>query len=356
MARGRLRRATDEIGEVTAPEATAPEAAAPARVALQKSVGRAVLSLDELGVLIGLGVMVAVVSSFHSAFLSVPSLQNLAQQVPLYGVMALGMVFLLSMREIDLSVGSIYGVSIVETALLMQSGWNPWLAAVIGILIGLGLGAVNGLLANLIQIPTIIVTLGTLSAFRGLALILSSGRSIGELPRDSSFFTVLGGNFLQLPVAFWVFVAVTAVLALVYHRTRYGYVIRAIGSNPSAARLAGVRIGYARFVTLVLMGGLAGLAGLLTLAFYQSADSSLGTGYELLVIASAIIGGTGLAGGRGSVVGAFLGAFMLGVISSALVQFRVSANWTGFVTGVVIIAAVGLDYVIRRRKAPTRRG
>ena len=119
-----------------------------------------------------------------------------------------------------------------------------------------------------------------------------------------------------------------------------------------AARLSGVRIPLVRQATLMLQGALCGIAGLLTLAFFQSADSTLGTGYELLVIASAIIGGTGLAGGRGTVVGAFLGALVLGVISSGLVQFGVPANWSTFVTGVVIITAVALDYFIRRRRAP----
>jgi ribose transport system permease protein len=261
-------------------------------------------------------------------------------------------VFLLAMREIDLSVGAIYGVTIVAAALLMQSGIDPWLAALAGFVIGIALGGVNAVLANLLQIPTIIVTLGTLSVFRGLALVLSNGRSIGDLPREHAFFTILGDQLFGIPVAFWVFLSLTILLHVVLQSTRYGYLVRAIGSNEQAARLSGIRIPLVRQATLMLQGALCGIAGLLTLAFFQSADSTLGTGYELLVIASAIIGGTGLAGGRGTVVGAFFGALVLGVISSGLVQFGVAANWSTFVTGVVIIAAVALDYFIRRRRSP----
>jgi ribose transport system permease protein len=282
-------------------------------------------------------------------FLTPSSIANLTQQVPLYGVMALGMVFLLSMREIDLSVGAIFGVCIVSAAVLMQKGLDPWLAAGVGVGVGVLLGFVNGILANGLRIPTIIVTLGTLSMFRGVALILTDGRSIGNLPRENSFFTILGGSALGLPVAFWVFVVLTVVLTVVYRSSRFGLVVRAIGSNPRAAELSGIRLGRTRLAALMLMGSLCGIAGMLTLAFFQSGDSSLGTGYELLVIASAVIGGTGLSGGRGTVPGAFLGALVLGVISSGLLQFGITANWTTFATGAVIIGAVALDYFVRRR-------
>jgi ribose transport system permease protein len=332
-----------------------PDSAAPGMVPPRNALRRAVrriTRMDEFGVLAALTVMLLVIGLLRPRFVSPDSFVNLTQQVSLFGIMALGMVFLLAMREIDLSVGAIYGVTIVAAALLMQSGIDPWLAALAGFVIGIALGGVNAVLANLLQIPTIIVTLGTLSVFRGLALVLSNGRSIGDLPREHAFFTILGDQLFGIPVAFWVFLSLTILLHVVLQSTRYGYLVRAIGSNEQAARLSGIRIPLVRQATLMLQGALCGIAGLLTLAFFQSADSTLGTGYELLVIASAIIGGTGLAGGRGTVVGAFFGALVLGVISSGLVQFGVAANWSTFVTGVVIIAAVALDYFIRRRRSP----
>jgi ribose transport system permease protein len=322
----------------------------PASRATVLSVLRRATRFEEFGVLLVLILMIVVIGVLRPNFLTPSSIANLTQQVPLYGVMALGMVFLLSMREIDLSVGAIFGVCIVTAALLMQGGMDPWLSAAIGVGTGCVLGLVNGVLANVLQIPTIIVTLGTLSAFRGIALVISDGRSIGRLPRDSSFFQVLGGQWLGLPVAFWVFAALTVILTIVFRSSRFGLVVRAIGSNGRAAELSGIRIARTRLTALVLMGALCGVAGMLTLAFFQSGDSSLGTGYELLVIASAVIGGTGLSGGRGSVPGAFLGAIVLGVISSGLLQFGITANWTTFATGTVIVAAVALDYFVRRRR------
>jgi ribose transport system permease protein len=263
------------------------------------------------------------------------------------------MVFLLSMREIDLSVGSIYAVVIMECAILMSDGHNPWLVAAIGLVIGMGLGAANGILANLFGLPALIITIGTLSMYRGLTLILSDNRYISGLPRDHAFFTFFGGVYYRVPASVWAFGILAAVLTVLFRSTRYGFVVRAIGSNEDAARLSGIPISRIRVVTLTLSGLLSAISGLLTLAYFQSADPNLGAGYELLVIAAAVIGGTSLAGGSGTVLGAVLGALLISVISSGLIQFGVSANWSSFVTGAVIIGAVGLDALIRRRRRMT---
>jgi ribose transport system permease protein len=262
--------------------------------------------------------------------------------------MALGMVFLLAMREIDLSVGAIYGVSVISAALLMRDGLDPWLGMAVGIGVGAGLGAVNGLLANGLGLPTIIITLGTMSMFRGLMLIISGSETVSGLPTDHGFFTFFGGSFLRLPAALWGLVALTVLLAVLFKKTRFGFTVRAIGSNEQAAHLSGVPIKRVRLKVMVLMGALCGISGMFTLAFFGGADPSLGVGNELLVIAAAIIGGTGLAGGTGTVVGALLGALLISVIQSGLIQFGVNANWSTFVTGAVIIAAVALDALIRR--------
>jgi ribose transport system permease protein len=314
---------------------------------------RALGSYNQLGVLIALLLMVGVVAAFHPTFVSKPSLLNIGQGAALYGIMALGMVFLLSMREIDLSVGSIYGVTITAAALLITShGWDPWLAAGAGVLMGVALGGLNGVFASALAVPTIIVTLGSLSMYRGLTLVLADGHYVPSMP-ESSFFDIVGGRLLGVPMSVWTFGALTLLLSALYRSTRYGFVVRAIGSNEDAARLSGIPIGRVRLVTLMLMGGLCGIAGMLTLAFFQSADSNLGAGYELLVIAAAIIGGTGLSGGSGSVFGALLGALIISVIQGGLVQLAVDPNWSNFVTGAVIIAAVAVDAVVRRRRAAT---
>jgi ribose transport system permease protein len=313
-------------------------------------VGRLILARNELGVLIALVALVTIIGVFHPNFLSLASISNIGQQSALYGMSALGMVFLLSMREIDLSVGAIYGLTITAAALLMKSGTDPWLAAGFGIAVGLALGGFNGVVANALRIPTIIVTLGTLSVFRGLDLIVTHGQAVSGLPRDHPFFTLVGATPVDIPVSVWVFVVVAIVLSVLYGSTRFGYVVRAIGSNEEAARWGGIPINRIRLATLILVGGLSALSGMVTLAYFQSSDPLLGSGYELQAIAAAVIGGTGLSGGRGSVLGAMLGALLIGVISSGLIQFGVTGDWSIFFTGAVIILAVALDRLIGRRQ------
>lgn len=310
-------------------------------------------AINELGVFLALVVLVAVIAIPHPNFLSFNSIINVVQGASIYGMLALGMVFLLAMREIDLSVGANYGLSITVAALLTTSvGMDPWIAAGCALVVSILLGALNGVLSNALFIPAIIVTLGTLSVYRGATLVLSGGRYVPQVP-DSSFFEIVGGRPLGVPASIWALLILTIILTIVFRQTRYGFVVRAIGSNEQAARLSGIPIRRIRLITLTLMGGLCGVAGVLTFAFFRSADSNLGTGYELLVIAAAIIGGTALSGGSGSVVGALIGALLISTIQSGLVQFGVNPNWSSFVTGAVIIAAVAFDSLVKRRRAMT---
>lgn len=318
--------------------------------AAERRTWRVITSYNQFGVLLALVLIILAVAAVEPRFVSSASLMNIGQGAAFYGIIALGMVFLLSMGEIDLSVGSIYGVTITAAALLITSrGWNPWLACVAGIALGALLGGTNGVIANALGVPAIIVTLGSLSMYRGLTLVLAGGHSVPAVP-DSTFFTVVGGAPLNIPMSIWAFAVLALVLAVVYRSTRFGFVVRAIGSNAQAARLSGISLGRQRVLALFMVGGLCGVAGMLTFAFFQSADSRLGSGYELFAIAAAIIGGTGVSGGSGSVIGAMLGALIISVIQGALVQLSVDPNWSGFVTGAVIIAAVALDAFVRRHR------
>jgi len=339
-------------------ETTVEEGAAmtsPGTVSLRfRTRAGALLGSNEIGITIVLVILVAIISYRQPAFFSVDSFANVGQRASWYGIMALGTVFLLAMGEIDLSIGSIYGFTIMAGALLMtDAGLSPWIAGPLGIVVGMLLGATNGLLANLFQIPTIIITLGTLSAFRGLTLIISGGRSVFGVPREHKFFDVVGSEPLRIPLSVWTFVVLAIVLSYVFRSTRFGFVIRAVGSNPRAAELAGIPTKRVRLQALILMGGLAGISGILTLGFFSSADPNLGTGFELQAIGAAIIGGTALSGGKGTVIGAMLGSFVIAVISSGITHFGVSANYSVFVTGSVIVIAVGFDSFVRRRQAAT---
>lgn len=306
---------------------------------------------QEIGVLVSLVALVLVIGAFNPGFLSRVSLTTVGNQAALYGIMALGMVFLLSMREIDISVGSAYAVTILAGGQLMKAGLNPWLGGIAMVVIGAALGAFNGVVTNLLGIPTIIVTLGTLSMFRGMGLIISDGATVAGLPDTHPFFTGLGGSPLGVPAVVWALLLLTVVLTVVYRRTRFGIVVRAIGANEEAARLGGIPVERHRLYALTLMGVLAGISGVMTLAYFGSADPTIGTGYELQVIAAAVIGGTALQGGSGTVVGALLGALIIAVIQSGLIQFGVGGNWSIFATGAVIIAAVAVDAVVKRQRA-----
>lgn len=295
--------------------------------------------------------MVAVVGFFRPAFLNGYSLENIGTLAAYPGTMALGTVFLLSMREIDLSVGSIFGLSIIVVASLIENGVSPWVAAALGLLVGPLLGLTNAIIANALRIQTIIVTLGTLSIYRSFALVISGDRILtGDLPIDDSYFQILGGKLFGVPVAIWMFGVVAVALHVVYRYTPFGYNVRAIGSNSDAARLAGISLPATRLWALVLQGFLCSLAGVVAFAYLEAGDPVSGTGFELSVIAAAIIGGTALSGGRGSVLGALIGSLIIAVITTGLIQFGVTQDWAVFATGSAIIVAVALDAFLKRRR------
>jgi ribose transport system permease protein len=309
-------------------------------------------SFEELGVAVALGALVLLIGAFHPAFLHKAALLQTVQSASFVAVVAYGMVFLLAMTEIDLSVGGTYAMAIIISAKLMASnGMSPWIAAILGIGLGAVLGLVNGIFAALFRLPLIIITLGTLSAYSGLVTVISNGQPVENLPLSSRFFSVLGGNWLGFPVAGWIVLLLGVVLTIVFRRTRFGAMVRAVGSNRDAATFSGIPSARIRIYALMLTGALAALSGILSLAYFQGADPTLGTGFELQVIAAAVIGGTAVAGGRGTILGALIGALIVAVINSGLIFFAIPSNWSQFVTGAVILIAVGMDSLVRRRRA-----
>jgi ribose transport system permease protein len=311
---------------------------------------RAAAHQQDIPLILVLLALVAIVSVFHPDYLSEASLINIARTASFFAIMSIGTVFLLSMREIDLSVGSIYGLSIIIGGGLITHGLNPWVAAGIALILSGVLGAVNGVLTVILKIQSLIVTLGTLSAYAALALIITNDTIITTLPISNSFFAVFGGNWLSIPISIWVAIFFGAVFHVVYRYTRFGFKVRAIGSNPEAARLGGISLNRAKIEGLILQGLLCGVSGVVTLAYIEAADPTSGTGYELQVIAAAIIGGTALSGGSGTVIGALIGALIISTISTGVVQFGLNADWGNFASGVLLIAAVALDAFLKRRR------
>lgn len=320
-----------------------------------REVPRRVLHLKETVPSAALIALVLIVGGTHSRFFQSGAVNANILAASFVGIVGCGMVFLLAMGEIDLSIGGTYGICFYVAAKLASAGHNVYLAALTAIVVGMLLGAINGALVRAFKAPTIIVTLGTFSLYAGLVAVVSDGKSTGSLPLTSSFFTRIGSTWLGLPVAGWVALFTCAVLTLILMRSRIGAMVRATGSNRSAAAFSGIPIQRLQTLALMLTGGLAGLSAVLTLAYAQGGGPSIGTGLELQVIAAAIIGGTAISGGEGSVPGALIGAAIVVTVNSGLVFFDINPLWSNVVTGAVILIAVGSTAIYATRRRGTTR-
>ena len=306
---------------------------------------------DETGVAIALLALIAIVGILRPNFLQPHVLFQQLSGSAFIGMLALGMVFVVVIRDIDLSVGWMFNFSAVIAAQAMVAGIEPWIAAVIGVLFGGLLGLVNGVLAVTLRIPVIIVTLGTFSVFRGLSLVVDESRAVVPTDKSSSFFALFDIKVLGLiPSVAIAFIVLAVLMHLLLHRTRFGYRVQAIGSNPEAARLGGIPVDRTRIQVLVLMGLIAGLTGVMFLGFREAIDPVTGGDYLLPVVAAVIIGGTPLSGGRGTIIGAVLGALIIQVITTGILFLGVDVKWSTFVTGAVIILAVAVDKLVRHQR------
>jgi ribose transport system permease protein len=306
---------------------------------------------DETGVIVALLALVVIVGVVRPTFFAPVTLVQQLSGAAFIGMLALGMVFVVVIRDIDLSIGWMFNFSAVIAAKAMVAGVDPWLGAAIGIAFGALLGLVNGILAVWLRIPVIIITLGTLSAYRGLSLVVNESRAVVPVDKSSSFFALFDIRLFDLiPFVAILFLVLAVALHLLLHQTRFGYRVQAIGSNPEAARLGGIPVDRTRILVLVLMGGIAGLTGATFLGFREAIDPVTGGDYLLPVVAAVIIGGTALSGGRGTIIGAVIGALIIQVITTGILFLGVDVKWSTFVTGAVIIIAVAVDQLVRRQR------
>jgi ribose transport system permease protein len=293
-------------------------------------------------------VLVILFMSFSSEFfLTQRNLLNVGRQASVVAIVALGQALVIIGRGIDLSVGSVIGLSAVTAAIVAQSTGSELLAILAALGTGLGMGLLNGILYTRLNINPFIATLGTLSIARGIALLATGGIPVSFSGWASWFGS---GRLGQVPVS----VVLMAALAIAFYvfatRTRWGRNIYAIGDNPVAARLAGINVEATRLLVFALCGLVSGLGGLILAGTLASAGPDLGRGYELDVIAAVILGGTALAGGRGSITGVVLGALLMALLGNAFVLLGVSSHWQVVTKGLVIILAVAIDGVRRGRE------
>ncbi|RVI90336.1 ABC transporter permease [Sinorhizobium medicae] len=289
---------------------------------------------------------VAIYLSFASDYFLEPrNLLNVGRQASVVAIVALGQALVIIARGIDLSVGSVIGLSAVVGAVLMRDTGSETIGLVGGLATGLACGVVNGLLYTRFRINPFIATLGTLSIARGIALLMTGGIPV---PFGGFAEFVGAGRIHNIPVSFLLMIVLAIIVHIFAVRTVTGREIYAIGDNPKASRLAGVNIHYIRLFVFALCGLLAGLGGLILAGNLASADPNLGMGYELDVIAAVILGGTALSGGRGSIIGVIIGALLMALLNNAFVLLGISAYCQVVTKGLVIIFAVGLDGLQRR--------
>lgn len=308
--------------------------------------GRRIRLPAETGAVVALALLVALLGWLSPAFLEPANLVSVLGQAALPGLLAIGMVFVLATREIDVSAGAVFHLSATSTALLMVAGVDPWLAALAGVAAGAGLGLINGLLVIALRLPALLVTLGTWWMIQGLSLVVGKGQTIAP-PGSDVLATLSGKAFVIVPVTGIVLVVLALAMHVVLHRTRFGYRVQAVGSNPQAAAHAGIPTGKVRVLTLVLMGAMAGLAGVIHVGAQGAIAPGDGSTFALLAIAAAIIGGTSLSGGNGSVMGAAIGMLVLQTILSAMTLLGVDAIWAAFTTGALVVLALAVDRLVR---------
>jgi ribose/xylose/arabinose/galactoside ABC-type transport system permease subunit len=301
------------------------------------------------GLWIALIVLVAASSMVSPHFLNPTNLLNVLRQVALYGILGVGMTFVILTRGIDLSVGSVVAFSGVLGATLMEEGLPIPLTVLCSLAAGTLMGVVNGLGVAFWRVPAFIMTLGTMVMIRGFGLMLAAGGTINPGKAAERFFWLGGGYLMGVPTPIYVFATVCLIAYIVLSHTTFGRAIFAVGSNDEAARLSGISVPGTTFAVYVICSVLAALSGLIFLSRLSVGDPNSGLGLELEAITIAVIGGTSLFGGEGGVLGTIGGAMILAIIANVLNLAGVSPFSQQVVKGAIIILAVLLETGRRRR-------
>ncbi len=343
---------------------TAPDAAVSPPVQSRRRGHSFVLLIMRLRTLIALAVVFAYFAFTAPNFLDIGTLLIVAKHVAIYAILGIGQTFVILTAGIDLSVGSIVGVSgMVAGALLTHGihvGWfgftiypSAFETVLIALSVGMGVGLTSGLLITTLGVAPFIATLGTLYIARGAALLISDGRTFPNLTGAPDLgnqgFPVLGaGEFLNIPLSIYAMAVFALVAAYVAARTPFGRYVYAVGGNERAAALSGIRVNLVKISVYMISGLCAAFAGLIIASELVASHPAAGETFELNAIAAAVLGGTSLMGGRGTIWGTVVGAFVIGVLGDGMVMLGVSSFWQMVIKGLVIIAAVVLDQIQQR--------
>jgi len=299
----------------------------------------------EIGILGALGLMVLVLAVFIPQFRDLQNIVNITRNFSFVGIVAMGMTLVILTGGIDLSVGSVWGMTAVIVAFLLTHGWPVPLAILVSLLAAAGIGLMNGLCITRLKMSPFVPTLATLSIARSFALIVTHGRPISIYGDEYQTFLWLGGgDIFGIPNPFIIFCVTAIFFWILLSRTVWGRYVYAVGGNERTARLTGLHVDRLKIIVYILSAVVAGTAGLVQYSYLSSVTADLGTGQELAVIAATVIGGANLAGGEGTILGTVIGAIILEVLRNGLLLFGIDPYWQGVFVGAVIILAVSIDY------------
>ena len=323
---------------------------------------RDVLLRWEVILVILLGLTIVVNTLVSPYFLDVYNLADATSNFSEKAIIALGMALLILVRDIDLSVAAIVALASMGIGYAAEAGWSPPMLFVVGIGIGLLCGVFNGALVTWFRLPSIVVTIGTMSLFRGLTQVILGDQALtkypgGFLDLGQSYFipmTETGVPWLfvpPVPLSFLIFIVLAVVFGIVLHRTAVGRDLFAIGSNPVAARFSGVPVDRLRFVLFAVSGMLSGLAGALLTARLGSMRSNIAVGWELDIVTMVILGGISIAGGVGSILGVFLAVLVLGLVTFGMSLNNIPGQVTSVYIGALLIAVIAIPRIFEKLRA-----
>jgi ribose/xylose/arabinose/galactoside ABC-type transport system permease subunit len=295
----------------------------------------------QLGLAIALAILMAALSIAKPNFLTVANLVNLVRQISINGILATGVTFVLLTGGVDLSLGSVVALAGVVAACFAHPDQSVFVGVLAGVAAGTLCGAVNGWVVARGRIAPFVVTLGMMTAARGLALLISGGKPVSNL--STAFTRIGGGDVVSVPVPIVIFFAVAVLAHIFLNNTRLGRYVYAAGGNRNAALASGVNVSGIKIIAYTLCGTLAGLAGVVLASRITTGQPNAGIGYELDAIAAVVIGGTSLNGGVGGVGGTILGALLIGVLNNGMDLLNVSSYYQQVLKGLIIVGAVWLD-------------
>ena len=305
-------------------------------------------ALNKFGVLIALLIVCVVMSFLSDSFLTTTNLLNVVRQVAVYGVLSIGVTLVVLTGEIDLSTGAIVGISGVITAMSIKAGLPLALSILTGLMLGGICGLMNGLFVTYGNVPSFVTTLGMMGIARGVSLIISGGYPISGL---GTSFTFIGkGRILGIPVPMIILFVLAFVMQYVLKWTSYGRNLYAIGGSRKAALYSGIPVKKEIIKAFILSGFFSAIGGIILAARLGCAETVAGEGYEQMAIASVVIGGASLAGGRGSMWGTVIGTFVIGIISNGMTLLSIQSYWQKVVQGAIIILAVLFTTIELKKK------